>query len=164
MKHFNTKKGYTLVEIIIYASLFAILLAAIMNSSSLLTRSYRQIRTVKNTQMSALSAMDQMTRHIRQSESIDGSETVYGVAVGSLLLRSTDSVGVAHTVKFYLRGETVMMDKDGVLFGPLTDGKTTVTSLIFRQIDSGNSVGVKIELTLGGKNFYNTVMLRGSYN
>ncbi len=164
MKHYKYTKGYTLVEIVIYASLFIVLLGAITSASSLLTKSYRQIRSVKNTQMSALSAMDQMTRNIRQANSVDGSGTLYGSANGSLLLRSVDSYGTAHTVKFYLSGGQVLMEKDGVYFGPLTDARTSVTSFLFRQIDTGNSAGVKIEMTIGGKNFYNTVMLRGSYN
>lgn len=165
MKNFSIQKtkGFTLVEIILYAAIAVVLLGAIVNSGLLLTNSYRKIKDVKNIQMSGLSAMSIMTRSIKSSQSIDGSGTAYGTANGSLLLRNTDSGGVAHTTKFYLSGGKILMDKDGVYFGPLTVGDVAITSLLFRQINTGNSVGVKIEVIIDGKNFYNTAMLRGSY-
>lgn len=163
MKIPSQKKGFTLVEIVLYAALVVILLGAIVNAGLLLSKSYRSIKSLKNTQTSALSTMDLLTRNIREAQSVDGSGTVYGSANGSLLLRNSDTNGVSHTVKFYLSGGKVLMDKDGSLFGPLTDSRVTVTSLLFRQIDTSNSLGVKIEMTIDGKKFYNTMMLRGSY-
>lgn len=158
------KKGYTLIEVILYSALFVLLLGAIVNAGLLLSRSYSEIKSERNVQMSALSVMDQMTRHIRTAESIDGSGTAYGTSNGSLLLRSTDTGGTAHTVTLYLSGGRVQMSKEGAVFGPLTDASISVSSLVFRHIVTGNSEGVKIEMTIDGRNFYNTVMLRGSYN
>jgi hypothetical protein len=156
-------QGYTLVETVLYCALVVLLLGAIVNAGVLLARSHRQIIEAKNVQVSALSVMDQVTRNIRNAESIDGSETVYGSANGSLQLRSLDSVGTTHTIKFYLSSGQVVVNKDGVLFGPLTDARSSVTSLVFYQINTGNSLGVKVELTVEGKKFYQTAMLRGSY-
>ncbi len=139
------------------------LLGVIVNVGVLLSKTYRELRQMKNIQMSALSVMDQLTRNIKNADSIDGGGTAYGTANGSLLLRSVDSSSVTHTTKFYLSGGKVMVDKEGVLFGPLTDSRVTVSSLLFRQINTGNSLGVKIEMTIAGKKFYNTALLRESY-
>lgn len=156
-------RGYTLVETIVYAALFVVLMAAIVNSTILLSSSYSAIKEVKNTQNAALSVMDQMTRHIRASESIDGAGTFYNTSSGSVLLNTVDEGGQVRTVKFYLTGDRIMMDKDGAVFGPLTQNVVEVDSFVLRPIDTGNSIGVKIELQINGERFYNTVMLRGSY-
>jgi len=157
------KRGYTLVETLIYAALFVVLMGAIVNSTLLLSSSYQAIRSVKNTQNAALSAMDQMTRYIRAAESIDGTGTFYNASSSAVMLTSVDEGGDIHTVRFYRSNNRIMMDKDGSVFGPLTQNAVSVNSFVLRPIDTGNSIGVKIELEINGEYFYNTVMLRGSY-
>ena len=79
-KHLEQNSGYTLVEIIVYAALLVVLLGAIVNSMVLLTSSYKSIKAGRNTENAALSAMDQMTRDIRSSSSVNGASTVYNGA------------------------------------------------------------------------------------
>jgi len=149
------KKGFTLVETVVYASLFVILLGAIINSVFILSSSYRYIKDVKNAQMSALAAMDRMSREIRQANTINGSGTSYNTPSGSLLLDTG--------AEFFLLDGKIMMEQNNVSQGALTTSNIQVGILTFRRIATGNSEGVKIEMTIENKNFYNTVMLRGSY-
>jgi type II secretory pathway pseudopilin PulG len=148
-------KGYTLVETLIYAALLVVILSAVVTTTIMLSTSYRAVKSAKNTENAALSAMDQMTRNIRSASIVNGTQTYYNATSGSLLLDSG--------VRFYLSGNQVMEDKSGTVFGPLTESVATVNSLVFRPLNTGNSTGVKIEMNIDGKNFYNTVMLRGSY-
>lgn len=162
MKHPSLRKGYSLVETILYVGLCVLLVGAIVNATVLLSRSYQRIKLIKNTEMSALSVMDQMTRNIRAASDIIGTSTAYSVPSGSLGLIVPES-GTDHTVRFYLSNGQVMMDKDGALLGPLTSDNVTVGSLIFRPISTVNSTGVKIELLIENEYFYNSIILRGSY-
>jgi len=148
-------KGFTLVETLVYAALFVILLGAIINSTFLLSTSYRHVKDVKNAQMSALVAMDRISREIRQASTINGAGTSYNIPSGSLLLDTG--------AEFFLADGKIMMEQNNVSQGALTTNNVQVGTLMFRRIDTGNSQGVKIEMTIENKNFYNTVMLRGSY-
>jgi type II secretory pathway pseudopilin PulG len=148
-------KGFTLVETLVYAALFVILLGAIINSTFLLSTSYRHVKDVKNAQMSALVAMDRISREIRQASTINGAGTSYNIPSGSLLLDTG--------AEFFLTDGKIMMEQNNVSQGALTTNNVQVGTLMFRRIDTGNSQGVKIEMTIENKNFYNTVMLRGSY-
>ena len=149
------QKGFTLVETIVYAALFVIILGAIINSVFVLSTSYRHVKNVKNAQMSALTAMDRISREIRQANSVNGSGTSYNTPSGSLALDTGE--------EFYLSNGKIMMEQNNVSQGALTANSVQVGTLTFRPISTGNSEGIKIEMTIEDKNFYNTVMLRGSY-
>lgn len=152
----NSKhKGFTLAETIVYSALFVVILGAIINSVFILSTSYRHIRDVKNAQMSALTAMDRMSREIRKASSISGGGTSYNTPSGTLTLNTG--------AEFFLSNGKIMMEQNNVSQGALTASDMQVGTLTFRHISTGNSEGVKIEMTIENKNFYNTVMLRGSY-
>ena len=104
-----------------------------------------------------------MTRNIKAASAVVGASTVYNVPAGSLALTVPDEDGDDHTVRFYVSNARVYMDKDGAVFGPLTSDVVNVGSLVFRPINTGNSIGVKIELQIENEYFYNTVILRGFY-
>lgn len=159
----RAQRGFTLVEIIVYSAIFVLLLGAIVNSVILLSNSYERIKLTKNVQSSGLTAMDRITRDVRSASGVSGTSTVYNVPGGALALIIPDSGGGADTFRYYLSGGRVLLDKNGVLFGPLTADSVNVSSLVFRPVTTGNSSGVKIEMTIEQANFYNTAMLRNSY-
>ena len=169
--------GYSFVEVIIYLALLVILLLAIINGTLLLAQNYRNVKAVRDIESSAIDSMDRMTREIHNAISVNGTQTTYYTSPGSLMLNTTDTSNNAITLRFYLQGGKVLMDRNGVFVGPLTESDVTASSLIFRSITSSTSVAVKIEMTLQAsstqqtasgtgaiiKNFYDTAVLRGSY-
>jgi hypothetical protein len=167
--------GYSFVEVIIYLAMLIILLTAIINGTLLLAQSYRSVKVVRDIESSAITSMDRMTREIHDASDINGTLTTYNTNPGSLELDTTDTSGTAITLRFYALNGKVMMDKNGVTEGQLTESDVHVSSLIFRSITSSSSVAIKIEMTLQGtstsngtsslitKNFYDTAVVRGSY-
>ena len=163
--------GYSLIELIIYMALMTLLLAGVVQSTLLLTQGYRNVKAVRNIENSAIYSMDRMVREIRNAVSIDGSQTSYNTAQGSLKLNTTDDSGTAETVRFYVTGGKVMFQRNGSDVGPLSVSSATVSSLVFRSIATSTSQAIKIELTVESgtstsyftKNFYETATIRGSY-
>lgn len=173
-KFFNKKykRGFTLIEVLIYLFLLVILLAAIVNSTLLLAKNYRNVKAVRTIENSAISSMDRMVREIRNANGINGAQTNYGVNAGSLMLDTTNSSGANITLRFYLAGGKVMLDRNGSVVGPLTSSDANVSSLIFRHIATSTSEAVKIEMTIESgtstpayiqRKFYDTAVVRGTY-
>ncbi len=164
-------KGFSLVETVVYLGLLIVLLVAIIDSTVLLAKNYRNVKAVRSIENSAISSMDRMVREIRNAKSIDGAQTTYNSSPGSLKLNTTDTSGTAQTLRFYLSGGKVIMERNGISIGQLTTSNAVVSSLIFRAISTSTSDAIKIEISIESgtttsyvtKNFYETAILRNSY-
>jgi type II secretory pathway pseudopilin PulG len=162
------KKGYSLVEALVYVLIFSLIFGSIVTATVLLSTSYRQIKAMRNIESSAISAMNRMSREIKNSVSVDTSATMYNSPSGVLLL---DTASSTDDVRFHLSNGQVMLQEGSTPTGALTLDSATVSSLVFRPITTENSEAVKIEMTIQAqvkgaiisKNFYNTIVLRGSY-
>lgn len=169
----KNKKGFTLVETLIYMAILVVMLAAIVNSVLVLTTHYRSVKNTREMEDSAITAFERMTRDIRDADGYVASSTVLNVANGSLSLIEQDvASGQSTTTDYYVEDSHIMVRENGVVLGPLTKDSIEATSLIFRRIDTGNSIAFKIELSVQtnqaapnvvSKNFYSTVVMRGSY-
>jgi len=153
------KKGFTLIETIIYTAIIAVIFILVVNSLSIVIKAFNQGRVAIKINNSAEVAMERMTREIRFAYDIDGSSTL------DHLVLNTD-------VEFYLDSGKIMIIDRGASAVALTSDDLTVTNLVFRQINSSSiSKAVKIEMAIQGssgnyqktENFYNTAILRGSY-
>ena len=150
---FKTKSGFTLIETLFYISL----LGAIINSVVLLSSSYRSIKAVKDVESSALVVMNQIVKESHKAVSVDGVGTSYNTDDGSLILNTLDASNNPHKVRFYFSGGNVRKNTDESHDVSLTN-EVVVQSIVFRPIQTGNSTGVKIELTIGNKHFYDTIL------
>jgi type II secretory pathway pseudopilin PulG len=167
------KKGFTLVETIIYMAILIVLLAVIVNSVLLLTTHYRAVRNTREMEDSAIATFERMTRDIKDADGFIASSTVLQVANGSLALFKQDiASGQSTTTEYYVENDRLYVRENGIVLGPLTKQSINVTALIFRRIDTGESTAFKIEMSLQtdqaapnviSNNFYNTVVMRGSY-
>lgn len=171
MKISNTKSGYSLIEMIVYIAIFAVLAVLVINSFIVVLSSFNQTRTNRDLLESGNTMFERVSREIRLANSVTTGESTLGSSPGVLTLSGIDDVGASRVVKFIVENGKLNLYEDGVLVGPLNGQNTQVTSLIFRQITTTNSSAVKVELTLQdlrGKNrktvnFYDTVILRGGY-
>lgn len=166
------KNGYSIVEILVYLAIFTALSILVINSFIVVLGSFSATRTNRDLLESGSTAMERISREIRQAESVDIVNSVFNSSPGALQLNSTDSSGAAMIMKFNVgTGGVLNMYKDGVLTGSLLGQNVSATSLIFRRIVTTNGEAIKIELTLQdtvGKlnkleNFYDTIILRGAY-
>lgn len=172
----TNKKGFTLVEMLIYLFIMTIISIALIQSLIIVFKSNRASFADANIRNSAYSAMEAMIREIRASQTIDAANSIlYPSSAGVLQLDQIDSSGNPYIVKFATSSAQTLNLYEGsttpTFVGPLTLNGTKVLALIFNSINTGNSQAVRIQLELGAtvngisesQWFYSTIILRGSY-
>ena len=160
--------GYTLVEMTIYVSVLLVITFVVVNTTLSFTKSYRELKTSRLVEHSALDAMERMTRDIRGADSVDVANSTLGTSPGVLTIVSTVN-SLSTTTKFYVQNNILTMDVNGVYFGPLSLSDASVTNLTFRRYDSGISESVRIDLTVEAslgpvtklKTYHSTIILKG---
>lgn len=170
-KYFHKKiknKGISILEIVIYFSLLAVLTVVVISSLISLFKSYNTIKVQQDMEISALQIIDKLQRDIYRADTIVQGQSSFSVPEGSLAVSIVD--GTTDTYRYYVASSTFKVAKNGVFIGNLSQPNVIVNSFIVRQIVSTSSEAVKIELTLGVtpryatstiyKNFYTTVQLR----
>lgn len=166
------KKGFSLIEVIIYTAILAIIFILVVNSLSIVIKAFNQGRLAIKINNSTETAMERMIREIRFANDIDAS-SVLDSHPGHLVL-NTFELGTENptTAEFYIDSGKLMIKEGAASAIQLTSSDLTVTNLVFRQITaSSTSEAVKIEMTIQGasgnyqktEDFYNTVILRGNY-
>ncbi len=160
----NCKSGYAILELLFYISFFAVLSIVVINSMIIMTKAFRET-TIQAELVQSGGIMERMSREIRQAYGIN---TISG---SDLKLNTTDSVGANKTVEFALSGTDVHFLENNTLTGNLNTPNIVVTALSFTQITG--TVGNAIKVTLSVRstsdslnrvvNFYDTIVLRGSY-
>lgn len=171
MRIIRTKKsGFTLVEMIIYIAFFAVLSVLAIEAIMIVMKSFYTLRLTQNINQSATTALERMSREVRNAYDIDTAGSTFTTNPGHLTLRTKDSGGANTTVEFYVSNGQVGIKEGGVDKGSLMTKSTTVTNLVFRQITTTNSKAIKIEMSLHDAHglltrdavFYDTILLRGS--
>lgn len=161
---FQRSKGYALLETIFYIALFAILSIAVIDAIINMARAFKET-TIQSELMQGGNIMERISREIRQAYGINS------ISASSLKLNSTDDLGANKTVEFSLSGSDIRFLEDDVFTGNLNSQNIIVTGLIFTQINTTKGTAVKISLIVRSnydilnrdQDFYNTVVLRGSY-
>lgn len=171
MRIIRTKKsGFTLVEMIIYIAFFAVLSVLAVEAIMVVMKSFYTLRLTQNINQSATTALERMSREIRNAYDIDTTGSIFNTNPGYLTLRTKDAGGANTTVEFYVSNGQVGIKEGGIDKGSLMAKSTTVTGLVFRQITTSNSKAIKIEMSLHDAQglltrdavFYDTILLRGS--
>jgi len=159
-------QGASLIELLFYIAIFAVLFLVVINSMVFMTRSFRE--TVVNTDLTqTVSVMERISREIRNATSINT------VSSTSLKLNTIDSVTAAEsTIRFSLSGSNIeLYDGSDVLVGNLNSQNISVTDLRFAEITTVEGKAVKFVVTVKSNHynsvrtekFYDTVVLRGAY-
>lgn len=181
--HRNAKSrvsGMTLIEILVYMAILVVLLGAITQTVLLLTTHYRAVRNTRDIEDSAIAVLDRLVRTARSADdivmdSVLGSSTPSGTDPSTISLISNDAAsGLSTTTTFTVDQVTkrVTLYENGVYLGPITKESVSVIGFKINHITNSNSKAIRIELSLLSdqatpavisKNFYDTVVLRGTY-
>lgn len=164
MRNIIHNKGYAVLELIFYISLFVILSVLVINSMLVMTQSFKET-TVQAELLQSGNILERISREIR------GSYGVASIGTSDLVLNTKDSFGANKTVQFILSGSNIRLFENTILTGNLNTPTIIVTDLSFTQITTAQGVAVKISLTVRSTNdkqnrtetFNNTVVLRGGY-
>ncbi len=160
----NWRGGYVLLETIFYIALFAILSIAVIDALATMTKSFKET-TIQAELMQGGDIMERISREIRQASSVNS------ISINDLKLSSVSSIGVNKTIEFLLSGSDIQLLENGSFVANLNTQNLTVVSLTFAQISTVKGVAVKVFLRVMSKHdtsereqdFYDTVVLRGSY-
>lgn len=160
-------RGYTLLETIVYVTLFIVVLVAVFDMLITLSKSFARVRAHNEVRVSGTNAMERMAREIRTASSRDTGSTA-----DDLLIHTTDDLGVAKVIEFYWgsTAKNIVLVDNSINKGSLTGSSTEVTSLVFRAASTTRGDVIKIEMTVRSKkstsivsNFYDTIVMRGGY-
>lgn len=163
-KNVSKKSGYAILEIIFYIAIFSILSVAVIDSLIIMTKSFKET-TIKGELAQSASIVEKISREIKQSYGINSLSTT------DLVLNTMDSVGASKTVRFVLSDTDIQFYDNGTLVGNLNTNNIDITNLSFSEITTAKGKAVRLSLSLRSnhdtlgrvENFYNTVVLRGSY-
>ena len=165
------KRGFSLIEMLIYLSILGAIFTLFTNSLLAISRSYAVLKKLTALDSGAIASMERITREIREATSVDLTQSTLGSNPGVLVLNQVDSFGSTSKLKFSLTNQVLHIARDSTDQGVLLPSSITAPLLIFYSLDSGISKAVKIEMQLrdseGGatrnQSYYSTVILRGSY-
>ena len=162
MNRINTKKnkGYAILELLFYIAFLTMLSLVVIQSVITMARSFKETAIYTELVQSG-TIMEKMSREIRRSEDIN-------VVSATNLTLSMEGGG---TAELLLSDGDIEFYEDGTLVGNLNSPNIVVTGLSFTQIVTAEGKAVKTVLSLRSVNdslarvydFYNTVVLRGSY-
>lgn len=163
--------GFSLIEVLLYVAIFSVISVISMNTLFQAIRSFDTLRISRDINDSSVGIMERLTRDIKGSTAVDLANSTFAVSPGRLTLNTVSASGTPLTVEYYVDASTLRYKEDGVEKGSLMSAKTTIDALVFRYINSGSTIGIKIELHLssarGGvtkvEHFYDTVLMRGTY-
>ncbi|MFC1757006.1 PilW family protein [Patescibacteria group bacterium] len=155
------KNGFTLVEILIYIAILAVVSVVIVNSLLVMMKSFHGYRIARFVNVNGAMAIERVVREIRFAGDI-GEESILDVSPGKLVFGDLEI--------FVSNSELMLKDGDADAVS-LTSDKVQVENLVFKEIETINSKAVKIEVEFKSSRgtyqktakFYDTVVLRGSY-
>jgi len=161
MKKFQSQKGYSLIELVVYIAIFAMLSVVLTRSLVTIIRTYASAQSYRTLQTNGELVMERLSRELRDATTI--SSATYDSSPGAIALSGTDAGGAVHTATFDVSGGAIRLDGNN-----LTTTDVTVTSFILRRMTTAVGSLIKIELTLttnrgnvATTSFYSSFTLRG---
>lgn len=156
--------GFTLIETIIYITIFSILVVVIISFSLWLVSSNTKARTVKETLDNAERSMEIITYEINMARNIYTPTTSSNQL--SLETRNYLPQGEKTSyIDFYLCDSTRLCFKkesQDPIF--LTSDNVEVINLVFSRIVTGESPSIRVDLTVNYKNPTNRLEYQSSVN
>jgi Tfp pilus assembly protein PilW len=166
MKRINYSKGYSMVELLVYITLFILISVVVTQSLLFVMKTYANARSFRTLQQNSELVMERLTREIRQSDTISVAGSVFGSSPGTLTITGSDVSNVPYTDVFSVVGGAVQLSVNGVASN-LSSGEVSVSNLTFWNITTTGSKAIRVQLTLTTinkpivtKTFYTTVIMR----
>lgn len=163
-KIFKNKKGYTLVEMLLYVALLGVITVVIVGIFFTISRTNSRVISLIEINSNAYSAMDRMVYEISSANNIylpTSNFTNYnynGAKAKQFSLVTKQAVPANETdayIDFYLENNAIFMKQDGVTPIALTSSNVKVESLNFYYYKNGTRESVKIDFTVSPNNILN---------
>ncbi len=167
MKNYFKKynKGYSLIEIIFYISIFVVLSLVVINALIVMTKAFRE-NSIQADIVSSSSIMERISREIKQANT-----ATVNTSSDLTLMVPNEVDALVRPVRLMLSGGNIELYDNSVLIDNLNSKDVTVTGLTFSGVLTTSSAAVRINLSVSSVHdplgrvydFQNTIVLRGSY-
>jgi prepilin-type N-terminal cleavage/methylation domain-containing protein len=157
------RKGFTLVEILIYIAVLAIIISAVSSFILWQIASGAKSRAIRETQYNAERALSIITQEIREAKGVYGPTSLFNVNPGQLSLENAKYLPVGETasyIDFFLCETRLCLKKESQSPVALTSDRVQVSNLVFSQIAT-TSTAPSIQINL--KIDYKTASARPEY-
>ncbi len=171
----NTRRGTTLVELLVYIGILAIATVLVVNAILKMTEIFGKARVERKVALAAETALERMVREIRLANDVPVIQSSPPYLALNTFADYTGSTAVTKIFILPLGSKTLYYDNDAYdpyQQVPLTPSDVQVTSLTFTQLpfitDKPKAVRITLTITGGsGKyavshNYYATAVLRGA--
>lgn len=146
MKSVN-KKGFSLVELILYVAFVSIVSTLYVNYAVDILTSVQKTHVQRDVQQNARFAMERMMQEIRAAEGINLGGSTFGSHPGVLSLAT--SVPATNPTIFDVSGGVLRMTQGVSAPVPLTSSGLSVTNLVFTNLSVNNrTTNVRVSLTV----------------
>lgn len=145
------KRGFTLIEVLVYIAVLAIVIVAVSSFLIWATHSNTKVKAMRETLDNARRAMEIMSYEIREAKSIYTSTTTSN----QLSLETTHYLPEGETltyIDFYLCDNRLCLKEESQNPIALTSDRVEVSNLVFSQIITGTAPSVQIDLRIEYKN------------
>lgn len=152
-KYLGAQRGFTVMEIVIYITLLALLMITIVRMLTIVVQSRGRLEAATEISSSALLVLGRIGLEVRAASTASISPEGY------LVLEKNEN-GQEFTTEFVLDSQAIRLKENGVDLGPLTENSAKVTSVSYDIVVSGESRAVRTTLVLNNETFYLTTALR----
>lgn len=157
------KKGFTLIEILLYVAILGLLIGAVSAFLLFTIRSQAKTRQEREVLFEATRAMDSITREIQGADGVYAPASIFETNPGQLSLATGNMPPAGETstyVDFFQCGTQICQKRESQNPVAITSNSVKVQNLVFYLVNSaGNAPSVQIQLTLAT----NTVSQRPDY-
>ena len=153
---FKNGAGFTLMEILIYVGVLAIVILTISSFFLWITRSNAKAKAMRETLENAKRAMEIMTSEIREAESIYTPTSVFSTSSGQISLETKKYLPEGEEtsyIDFYLCENRLCLKKEGENPIALTSDSVEIKNLEFNLITTTSTLpSIQINLKVDYKN------------
>lgn len=133
----STRKGFSLIEAVVYVALLGIISIFIANAVVFLVRTYARTRAEREVLSNARSIMTTISSRVASSQDIYNPTSRFDVDAGQLSLVTMATSTTGHTgayADFWADSGVVYMREEGEAIRPLSAGSVRISVLRFERI------------------------------
>jgi hypothetical protein len=168
---FLGKKGFSMLEIVVYVSLFTVISGITLTGMVQMAKSFNDLRSARDIDDSALQILSRLTRDIKSTDMVNFTQSDFSTDPGKLTLLTMTASGTPMKITYQVVDGKLHVIENLVDKGSLNSQYTNIDGLVFTYINTPKSHGIKIALQISStqdkahtvQNFYSTALLRGSY-
>lgn len=126
----NIKKGFSLIEAVVYVALLGVVSVFVANSLIYLTGTYARSRAEREVLSNARSLMERVSSHIAASQEVYGFTSRCDADAGQLSLLTATTSTPGHTAgftDFWVDAGVVSMREEGAVALPLSSASVQIT-------------------------------------